>query len=109
MEQKIKSPYEECPSFIRCSAPLCPLDPDIAIRIKLSDEEKCRANKPTRIRIGSKYPELLPFQGFTKREFLGKKHWEDKTEAEKVAQRELFLTTRAKWQKSIKRGIVERD
>ena len=102
-------PYHECPSFVRCSCNKCPLDPDIDIRVKLPDEEKCRASKPTKIKIGSKYPELLPFGGLTKRQFLGKKHWEDKTEAEKVAQRELFLTTRAKWQKSFKAGITKRD
>lgn len=95
-------PYQECPSFIRCSAPLCPLDPDIKSRVKLPNEEKCRANKPTRMKIGSKYPELLPYGGLTKRQFLGRKHWENKTEEEKAAQKKLFLTTREKWQKSPK-------
>ena len=67
-------PYEECPSFNTCSAPKCPLDPDIDSRVRrLEGEEKCKAQKPTRIKIGEKYPNLLPYGGLTKREWSGKK------------------------------------
>ena len=69
----MKKPYEECPSFNVCSAPKCPLDPDISLRNKLSGEDKCTAQKPTRIRIGLKHPQLLQFKGLTKREYNGMK------------------------------------
>jgi len=78
-----KIPYYECPSFDSCSAPLCPLDPDIDKRIRYPDEDKCKAHKTTRERIGRKYPELLPYQGLTKREWAGKKRSDSLTPSEK--------------------------
>lgn len=32
---------ESCPSFISCSAPLCPLDDDIDLRMWYDDEDVC--------------------------------------------------------------------
>ena len=81
-----KMPYEDCPSFNACSAPRCPLDPDISIRVgTLPGEEKCRAHKPTREKIGKQYPALLPYGGLTKREFNGRKRWDELTPAKKQA------------------------
>jgi len=69
-------PYYECPSFNVCSANVCPLDPDIKLRKKITGEEKCRAYKTTRVKIGGKYPELLKFKGLTHKEWNGMKRWE---------------------------------
>ena len=74
-------PYHECPSFERCSCNNCPLDPDASVvggeyRFGLPGEDKCRAYKPTRIRIGSKYPHILKYKGLTSREYQSKKQWE---------------------------------
>jgi hypothetical protein len=93
-------PFKECPSFDTCSAPKCPLDPDIELRTdRLSGEEKCKAHKPTRMKIGAKYPDLLPYGGLTGREFKGKMAWEGKSEDEKRAVKERFEKTREGWGK----------
>lgn len=73
-----KLPYHECPSFIRCACNNCPLDPEASIvsgkeHFGLKGEEKCRAYKPTRKKIGLKYPEVLKYQGLTAREYTGKR------------------------------------
>ncbi len=100
----MKSPMYECPSFNVCAAPKCPLDQDIDLRSnRLPGEEKCRSHKPTRVRIGSKYPNLLPYGGLTKREYNGKKAWEGKDSA----QREIIVERLAKWKKSTISGITE--
>ena len=31
----------DCPSYNRCSAPLCPLDPNLKVRIWFTDEDIC--------------------------------------------------------------------
>jgi hypothetical protein len=66
MKEKIQPyPARECPSFNVCSAPLCPLDPGIKMRIKLPTEDRCKA-----------------YQGLTKREWDGKRRWDSLSEAE---------------------------
>lgn len=95
--------YQECPSFNACSAPKCPLDPEIESRTSYPDEEKCRAEKPTRYKIGSKYPKALPCQGLTKREWAGK----NMSDGERDRRRQLFLHSSLKRQKPLKKGIVE--
>jgi len=93
-------PFKECPSFDTCSAPKCPLDPDIELRSdRLSGEEKCKAHKPTRMKIGAKYPDLLPYGGLTGREFKGKMAWEGKSEDEKRAVKERLEKVRETWDK----------
>ena len=69
-------PYHECPSFLNCSVNVCPLDPNASDRNRITGEPKCRAEKPTRMRIGAKYPDLLRFVGLTRREFLARKAWD---------------------------------
>ena len=90
-------PYEECPSFIRCNCNVCPLDPDQDEKNKIPEDEKCRAEKPTRMRIGEKYAHLLPMKGLTSREYAGRKVWDAKsvTEQNKCTQR------LAKWRKTL--------
>jgi hypothetical protein len=81
-------PMRECPSFDYCSAPRCPLDPDIDDRISLKGEDKCKAQKPTRMKIAEKYPNLLPYKGLFKKQYVGKMLWERKSsqEREKITQ-----------------------
>ncbi len=81
-----KQPYHECPSFDRCSANKCPLDPDIDLRDSAPGDRKCKGEKPTRIKIGSKYPELLPYKGLTKREYQGLQRWNSLSTAERGVQ-----------------------
>ena len=38
-------PIEECPSYHKCSAPLCPLDIGLQDRIWYADEPVCRSHK----------------------------------------------------------------
>ena len=97
-------PYHECPNFKRCSAPLCLLDPDIALRTFLPGTDKCKAEKPTRVRIAGKYPELLPYQGLTRKKFNSKKKWNELSSPEK---RDIILQRLKKARKTLKKGIVE--
>ena len=56
-----------CPSFINCNTPICPLDIEQDLRIRLPNEEKCKANKFTRLKLGKDLPKL----GFTNQEYSG--------------------------------------
>ena len=67
-------PYYECPRFENCSAPKCPLDPSHNERVSYPKEEKCLAQKRTRIKVGVKYPEVLKYKGLTGREYNGYKN-----------------------------------
>lgn len=73
--REMKIPYHECPSFINCSAPKCPLDPEIDERSnRWPEEQKCMANKPTRMKIGEKFSDVLKYKGLTSNEWLGYKN-----------------------------------
>lgn len=96
-------PYAECPHFKKCSCNICPLDPFSFEKDRLPDEEKCKAYKPTRFKIGSKYPNLLKYQGLTKREWLGM----HMSEAERVKRRKRFLQLGIKRQNASKKGYCE--
>lgn len=79
-ELKEKMPYHECPGFNACSCNDCPLDPlslvaGGSLHFGLKGEAKCRAEKPTRQRIASKYPDLLRFVGLSKRHFQAQQAW----------------------------------
>lgn len=76
-------PMELCPSYSKCNANMCPLDPDIKDRVYVPGEDKCRATKPTRLKIAAQFKDLLPFKGFTKREWSGKKTWARRPPQEK--------------------------
>ena|SRR3990167_1555282 len=89
------NPYEECPSFERCSCNVCPLDPFISDKFALPGDGKCIAHKPTRLRIGLKYKELLPMGGLKIREFRNKQRWD----ALPPAKRELIAATLEKARK----------
>jgi len=95
-------PYRECPSFGKCSANICPLDPEQHLRTHVKGEDVCHAEKPTRMRIGAKYPDLLRFVGLTKREFQARK----RENALTPQQRELRLQALTKARKSLlARGV----
>jgi len=80
----MSQPMCECPSFNVCSAPKCPLDPNIDLRSRrLPDEDKCKAQKPTRLKIGKKYLQLLPYKGLTKKEWAGIKSWHTLTDVQR--------------------------
>lgn len=102
-----KMPYRECPSFEVCSSQKCPLDPYMETRIQTLEDEKCKAHKPTRFRIGSKYPELLKFQGLTPNEWHGKQRALTMTQADKDKQRDVFLQRMKNYKKTQKNDTVE--
>ncbi len=98
-------PFEECPRYAGCSVNICPLDPDPDLRVvhKLDKEQKCPMEKQVRLRIGSKYPALLPLQGLTTKEAAGAARWAALSESEKqdrktklAAARELLPKQKAK-------------
>ena len=70
-----------CPRFKFCNAPKCPLDYFINDRVKLTGEDKCALPKSIRKRIGKGTE--LEYQGMTKREWIGKKIWEAKSDEAK--------------------------
>ena len=80
----MKKPYYDCPSFNTCSSPKCPLDPECNDGMRYPEEPKCKAEKPTRIKIGTRYPELLPLKGLTSKEWAGKQIWDRKSPAAKA-------------------------
>ena len=90
-------PYHECPSFVKCSCNVCPLDPLAHQKERLPGEEGCKAEKPTRMRIGEKYPDLLKETGLTHREFQAR----ERQNALTPEQRELQLQACIKARKSI--------
>ena len=90
-------PYRECPSFGKCSANICPLDPEQHLRTYVKGEDVCHAEKPTRIRIGAKYPDLLRLVGLTKREFQAR----ERENALTPQQKELRLQALVKARKSL--------
>ena len=63
---------QQCPIFYRCSAPLCPLDPDEHLRTKrFPGEQKCTLHRKSREAIGA--VSSLPRLGLTKREWSARK------------------------------------
>ncbi|MBI4708948.1 MAG: hypothetical protein HY764_01940 [Candidatus Portnoybacteria bacterium] len=76
---------QKCPRFNTCSIAICLLDYFQEERVGLksfrSDEPKCTMAKSIRYRIGK--DTKLPYQGLTKREWIGKYNWDKKTPAEK--------------------------
>lgn len=97
----MKNPYEECPSFDRCSCNVCPLDPDVRDKEALAGESKCIAHKPTRIKVAERYLDVLSMGGLTSREFQGKRTWE----ALSQAKRQEILEAGVKGLKTVKNRL----
>src|SRR3989338_5303682 len=87
-------PYYECPRFQRCNANVCPLDPLSDENETLKGEEVCRVEKPTRLRIGAKYPDLLKMGGFFNREYQARKRYDALTPERKEQMRQLLEKAR---------------
>ena len=45
LRKKEETPFKACPLYERCSAPICPMDPNIAARTWYSDEDICSSSK----------------------------------------------------------------
>ena len=71
-----------CPKYIRCSAPICPLDLFQDDRDYIKGESKCRLSKSERIKIAK--GKNLPRQGMTKREWSAYKYWNGLNETKKA-------------------------
>ena len=82
-----KMPYHECPSFNTCNSNICPLDPFPNDKYKLPGEAKCKGEKPMRMRIAAKYPELLVYKGLTRKQFMARERWEALSPEEKELMR----------------------
>lgn len=78
-------PFDECPRYLTCSVNRCPLDPGQSFKkgIPGDKERYCRMEKQVRFRIGSKYPELLPRLGLTRREVAGAAFWSNCSPSQK--------------------------
>lgn len=81
---KIK-PYEKCSKYYNCSVNNCPLHPSYpGLFIDEEDKEKkCTLRKSTRFKIGSKYPDVIKYQGLTTREWSARKTYDNLTDEEK--------------------------
>ena len=65
-----------CPRYLNCSVPQCPLDPNMDLRDRLPGEPNCPLSKTVRYRLG----EGLPMHGLIKREWAAKLNWESKSQ-----------------------------
>ena len=78
---QIKSAMEKCPRFSWCGAPICPLDPEKALRVSYKNESLCTLGKNWRMKLGNS----LPDRGLFPRELAGIKGWMESSAEEKVA------------------------
>ena len=80
-------PYRKCSRFQRCSVNNCPLSPGYPDHYTDSNdyEQKCTIAKSIRVRIGSQHLDVLKFGGLTRREFAGRKAWENLTDKQRAA------------------------
>lgn len=82
-----EAPYTKCSRFKECSINSCPLHPaypDIYTDPEDQDK-KCTMAKSIRVRIGSQYPDVLSYQGMTKREYAGQNAWNNLDESKRAA------------------------
>jgi hypothetical protein len=65
----MEDPMGQCPSFISCNAPVCPLERiyPSKTRIRFPEEPKCNSHQPVRLRLGK----ALKYRGLTVAEFNG--------------------------------------
>jgi len=77
-------PVIDCPNFDSCSVNNCPLHPGYPDLLTCIDdpEIKCKAQKPTRIKIAEKYPGVLRFDGLSLKEHRLKIKRENRTPEE---------------------------
>lgn len=77
--------YQGCPRYAKCNVNNCPLHPSYPnLPIDPEDRDtKCTLEKQVRFRIGSKYPDVLKYQGLTPSEWAGKQRFENLSDHEK--------------------------
>lgn len=82
-------PMMDCSKFYACSAPICPLDPEMSKRDGPIDSEEggvrepeCKLGKDKRVELGGD----LAWRGLWPRELASAKKWENKTVDERSAQ-----------------------
>ena len=81
-------PMIRCSRWHRCSAPICPLDPQKDMRVPAGPgETQCTLPKAKRMELGA----LLPWRGLWPRELAGVRVWEGKSLSEQAAQAEQGL------------------
>lgn len=86
-------PMTDCPRFNWCSAPICPLDRDMAKRSgPFGKEPSCRLPKATRIELGKD----VPWRGLWPPELATTKRWEDKTPEQRETVLEQLALSRTK-------------
>lgn len=64
----MNEPYNECPSFLRCSVSQCPLDESMLKRPahRADREQKCHATRTTRLALVARHSECeFPTGGLT--------------------------------------------
>jgi hypothetical protein len=81
MSRKTPTP-EFCSRFQSCSAPRCPLDPDIEKHVTLPGEKRCTMAKATRVKYAAAAGDPM-VDGLTGRERSGKARWDAMTPAER--------------------------
>ena len=81
MESESVKIMQQCPRFLKCSVPICPLDLLQDERTKLPGEPSCTLAKSIRFRIGKNTD--LPKKGLTQRELSGRLRWDALSESEK--------------------------
>jgi hypothetical protein len=77
-------PFLDCPRFESCSINNCPLHkkyPNLST-FTSDPEQKCKAQKPTRIKIAERYPGILKFNGLNIKEYRLKLKRESRTPEE---------------------------
>jgi len=79
----MNQPYYECPSFEKCNANVCPLDPLQHEKETLDGEAVCRSEEPTRLKIASKYPQILKERGLTHKRYQAQERWNALSSEEK--------------------------
>lgn len=81
--------FKECPNFMKCSVNNCPVSekyPDLDT-LPGDTERKCKLTKEKRLKIVSENNLNLLYGGLTKREYIGKKMWDNLTPEEKEIKR----------------------
>lgn len=92
------NPAKECPRWERCSVNRCPLDPGYNAypRLATDPQKDCPMESGVRLRIGSKYPDLLPNRGLSRAEASARARYDSLTEAEKAAKTAILAEARKK-------------
>lgn len=123
----MRSPMQACSRYAECSAPLCPLDPDISARIRIEEDPECGMAKATRhaywISIPDSVKASLPYQGYFRTEFTrigsARARWESMTEDQRAIVRSRLESARIRarkmsgcigcQEKSTEQGMIRPD